>query len=166
MTVSHLLFLLGALTGPSVKIRFMYCTVVIGSGEEEVTLPKNRRGTVRHLVVHMSGEKLVFPVPCSISVADLKDWPQPCSLSLVLRGKIRIKVIASDIFGKDIEGPPGPCLFTSIKSQQPVYIPFPEVPLELWKAMKKPRAVHFISSFPQCSLFVPWCKICHLHIGN
>lgn len=131
----------------------MYCTVVIGIGEEEVTLPKSRTGTVRHLAVRMSGEKLVFPLPCCISVAGLKGWPQPCSLPLVLRGKIRIKVIVSDIFGKDIEGPPGPCLLTSIKSEQPVYIPFPRVPLELWKAMKKPRSVHSISSFPQRSLF-------------
>lgn len=45
------------------------------------------------------GENLVFPLPCSITVADVKDGPQLCSPSLVLKGKIRIKFIVSDIFG-------------------------------------------------------------------
>lgn len=41
----------------------------------------------------------MFPLPYRTDLADLRDRPQLCSPSLVLKGKIRIKFIVSDIFG-------------------------------------------------------------------
>lgn len=144
MTGNHFLFQLEVPTSFSSLIQVH---ALPNWGGEEETIPlKNQTGAERDLVVHIYGRKAGVPTSMCIRVAGWKGWPQLCSLSPVLRGKIRINWYFWLRHTRATWSLPD----HQRKSEQAAQIQFPLVPLELWKARKNPRALHFIS-FPQHS---------------